>query len=114
MPYNMLERIHPHKTTQTDIQSSSTNHISNHHYHAPTVETMCIFKPHPNTIQQNQTHTNQPPTPTQLTANQHEPTTTIHLRTITPPLLYPTPNVNKTLLTIHQSSDNKVFRVKYL
>lgn len=20
MPYNMLERIHPHKTTQTDIQ----------------------------------------------------------------------------------------------
>ena len=43
MPYNMLERIHPHKTTQTDIQSSSTNHISTHHHHAPTVETMCIL-----------------------------------------------------------------------
>ena len=96
--YILLHRLYntPDAKNHTPTQYNKTKPTQNNR------------QPNPHKTTANQTHQHK------LTANQHEPTTTIHLRTITPPPLYPTPNVNKTLLTIHQSSDNKVFRVKYL
>ena len=97
-----------------------------HHHHA-TVETMCTSslqtnhqqttaKPnhHPTAINQ---PTIKPPTQTTIkppTQTTIKPPTTIHpTRTPSPRTRhYPTPNVNKTLLTFHQAVDNKVFRVK--
>ena len=108
------------------LDNNNKQSQTNLNQHEPTVHEPT----HTNQQNTNQQNTNQQNTNKQNTNNTHEPTehqkyttntneqpsrtdTTRHNQTtIISHHLYPTPNVNKTLLTFHQAADNKVFRVK--